>query len=88
MGNSEIAELTRAIGRLEATTDGLSKQMAQSHEDNKELIGALRLTLETHERRLDGFDKDRTRIYTIGGFVTLLVSVFGIDKVLQWLVKS
>lgn len=82
-----MAELTRAIGRLEATADGLNRRLDQNHKDMKELIGAFMAKQETHEERLDGFDRDRTRLYTIAGAIGLMASFLGADRLLQWLGK-
>lgn len=88
MEGTEVAQLTHAIGKLEAATEALSKQLDQNHEDMKQLIATQRDLLNTHEERLDGFDKDRTRLYTIAGAIGLVASFLGVDRLLQWFGKS
>lgn len=82
MNSNDVTGLTRAIGKLEATTEGLARQLAQNHEDMKALIGTQRETLVRHEERLDGFDRDRTRLYTAVGLAAFLISALGIDRFL------
>lgn len=95
----ELSELSRAIGRLEATTASLSSQLAQNHEDMKELLGTQRGQLQEHDTRLDTLEQgaatDRVRIKTavsigrwIVGLLAGIATFLGAERILQWFGKS